>query len=95
MESVRGSGRTTRQIREAPERHYYLVSDPRQFEMVRSLARRHAPTKTALPLCIEDLDTTRGSSTPIVVDHHVLEMGLHRDLLAYINQHNEFVASLR
>lgn len=70
----RGSGRTTRQLLEAPDEFVFVVHTYQMMNHARTLQRRHVPEKTMdIVLCADVADRLSDISIPVVVDHAAWE----------------------
>lgn len=88
IDEDRGTGRTTRQLREAPDVFVYVVHHRDMVRQTEDLMRKHEIAKT-VRFCLHDQIPHRiqGMSIPVIVDHATLEY-LRPEQVAHISQHN-------
>lgn len=73
QDRLRGTGRTTRQIQNAPPNAFYISYSRTEADLYKRIAYyANRYDLTFLALC--DLMNIRGARRPIVVDHHVWEV---------------------
>lgn len=84
----RGTGRTTRQLLAAPDDFYFVVASAHEAGYVKGLVQKHCPQKRPRIITIHSVMQVRGSTLPVVVDHHAYESlpPYERDMLY---AHNE------
>ncbi len=82
QDRLRGTGRTTRQIQNAPRNAFYISYSQTEADLYKRIAY-HAERYDLTFLALTDLMRMRGARRPIVVDHHVWEVatGEERDKL--------------
>ena len=85
---VRGTGRTSKQLMDAPPDHFFVVRTIGMKNHTEMLAAKHAPEKKVRIIEARDVyRQTMSSSLPIVVDHDAREFMSEADW-KYVTAHN-------
>lgn len=93
MNSERGTGRTTQQMKDAPKYAVFVVSVG-EFDYARRLARALRRNDLLVIGAYEIERRLHGGRTPVIVDH-ALQPKLSVRHENYIRYHNECVEALR